>query len=62
MTRLALIASAILIAPSAMAQVTDHSAHEGHTPPAEQAPAKPAEDHSQMDHSQMDHAKMDHAA
>ncbi len=58
MTRLALIASAILIAPSAMAQVTDHSAHEGHTPPAEQAPAKPAEDHSQMDHSKMDHGQM----
>lgn len=67
MTRLALIASAILIAPSAMAQVTDHSAHEGHTPPAEQTPAKPAEDHSahagheQMDHSKMDHGQMNHA-
>ena len=62
MTRLALIASAILIAPSAMAQVTDHSAHEGHTPPAEQTPTKPtpkpAEDHSQMDHSKMDHGQM----
>jgi len=57
MTRLALIASAILLAPSAMAQVTDHSIHEGHAP-AEQPPAKPAEDHSQMDHSKMDHGQM----
>lgn len=67
MTRLALIASAILIAPSAMAQVTDHSTHEGHAPPAEQTPAKPAEtkpaeDHSQMDHSKMDHGQMDHSS
>ena len=59
MTRLALIASAILIAPSAMAQVTDHSAHEGHAP-AEQPAAPKPEDHSTMDHSQMDHSKMDH--
>lgn len=58
-----LIASAILIAPSAMAQVTDHSAHEGHTPETEQAATPPAEDHSVhtgMDHSQMDHSQMDH--
>ena len=61
MTRLALIASAILIAPSAMAQVTDHSAHEGHAP-AEQPAAPKPEDHSTMDHSQMDHSKMDHGA
>ncbi len=65
MTRLAMIASAILIAPSAMAQVTDHSAHEDHKPPAAQTPAKPADDHSdhaQLDHSQMDHGMMDHSA
>ena len=54
MTRLALIASAILIAPSAMAQVTDHSAHEGHAQ-AEQPPTPKPEDHSTMDHSKMDH-------
>jgi len=59
MTRFALIASAILIAPSAMAQVTDHSAHEGQKP-TEQPAAKP-EDHSTMDHSKMDHAQMDHS-
>lgn len=65
MTRLAMIASAILIAPSAMAQVTDHSAHEDHKPPAAQTPAKPADDHSdhaQLDHPQMDHGMMDHSA
>ena len=62
MTRYALIASAILIAPSAMAQVTDHSAHEGHTPPADQKPAEDHSAHGQMDHSQMDHSKMDHSA
>ncbi len=73
MKHISLIASAILIAPSAMAQATDHSAHEGHTAPAERqsAPAAdhsqheqkatPAEDHSKMDHSKMDHGDMDHS-
>jgi hypothetical protein len=65
MKHIAMIASAILIAPHAMAQ--DHSDHEGHAPAAEQPPA---EDHSQhgdhaqhgdMDHSKMDHSKMDHS-
>lgn len=72
MKHISLIASAILIAPSAMAQATDHSAHEGHAPLAEQQSTPtpdhsqhqqettPAEDHSKMDHSQMDHSKMDH--
>jgi hypothetical protein len=60
MTRYALIASAILIAPSAMAQVTDHSSHEDHTPPADQKPAEDHSAHGQMDHSQMDHSNMDH--
>lgn len=58
MTRIALIASAILLAPSAMAQATDHSQHAGHT--AEQPPAKKPADHSP--HAGMDHANMDHSA
>jgi len=64
MTRIALIASAILLAPSAMAQATDHSQHTGHPAPSEQPPATKTEDHSGhdgMDHSKMDHSKMDHA-
>lgn len=63
MTRLALIASAILLAPSAMAQVTDHSQHAGHATPAEQPPTDKPEDHSAhagMDHSKMDHSGMQH--
>ena len=60
MTRIALIASAILFAPSAMAQTTDHSQHAGHA--AEQPPSETkTEDHSAhagMDHSQMDHSAM----
>jgi hypothetical protein len=69
MTRYALIASAILIAPAAMAQVTAPSVHDGHTSP-------PPEDHSQhgaatpadaapQDHSGdhgADHSTMDHSA
>ncbi len=62
MRHFALIATAILAAPYALAQ-QDHTNHAGHTPAAEQPPA---EDHSQhgQDHSGhrgMDHATMDHA-
>lgn len=39
MSRLFLIASAILLAPSAMAQEHDHSNHQGHDSPATQQPA-----------------------
>lgn len=78
MRHIALIASAILIAPSApslqaTAQEHDHSNHE--QPPAPQQPApKPAEDpsahadhtahagHAGMDHAGMDHGGMDHSA
>ncbi|HEV7691199.1 MAG TPA: hypothetical protein VGO52_10265 [Hyphomonadaceae bacterium] len=73
MMKPALIASAIILVPSAMApsamaqQQPDHSGHEGHEMPAmpQQAPPqKPADEHaghdmSQMDHSQMDHGEMD---
>jgi hypothetical protein len=63
MTRLAMIASVILAAPSAMAQAADHSEHEQHqqptAPTAQQPPAE--HDHSQMDHSQMNHMAMDHS-
>ena len=62
MSRYALIASAVILAPSAMAQTTDHSAHAGHTAPAETQPTtKPDEkdadqggmkDMPGMDHSQ----------
>jgi hypothetical protein len=44
MSRTILIASAILLAPSAMAQEQDHSAHEGHATTTTQQP--PAQDHS----------------
>lgn len=54
MKHIALIASAILIAPHAMAQEHDHSNH-GEQPPA---PQQPAEDHS----AHADHATMDHGA
>ena len=61
MTRLALIASAILLAPSAMAQATDHSAHADHSASAE-PPQPPATDahagHESMDDMPgMDHSK-----
>jgi len=53
MPRLSLIASAILLAPSAMAQDHTHTGHASQQPPTETA--KPAEDHSQhsdhRDHS-----------
>ncbi len=73
MSRLALLASAILFAPSAMAQVTDHSAHADHPAKAgTQQPATPADAHPGhetmddmpgMDHSQGamgDHAMDQH--
>lgn len=70
MKHIALIASAILIAPHAlqrpaMAHEQDHSGHEDHTPAAEQPPTQ--EDHSQhgpdhTTHEGMDHSGMDHAA
>jgi len=69
MMKPALIASAVILAPSAMAQQTDHSAHE--TPQAAPRQAPPAQDHSQHvdpqkpgdghDMNQMDHSKMDHS-
>lgn len=48
MSRLMLIASAILLAPSAMAQEHDHSKHQDHAAPVVQPPAEqtPATDHS----------------
>jgi hypothetical protein len=72
MTRLALIASAILIAPSAMAQVADHPAHEGHTPATTQPPpddhsqrgqpdGQPAKPEDHTSHDAMDHPQMDHS-
>ncbi len=62
MTRQLLIASAILIAPSAMAQEHEHSDHVAQPPAQEhsQHDQPPAEDHSGhagMDHSQMDHGQ-----
>jgi hypothetical protein len=75
MKKLTLIASAILLAPSAMAQATDHSSHQ--PPPAtqqttpedhdhsqiqkaqEKPPADGHDQHGEVDHSQMDHSKMD---
>lgn len=69
MKHIAMIASAILIAPHALAQEHDHSTHENQPPAAEQPPAT-SEDHSQhmqdhsghsgMNHSGMDHTGMDH--
>jgi len=62
MKYLALIATAILAAPNALAQEQDHSAHQQQAP----QPQPPAEDHSGhaghagMDHSKMDHSGMDH--
>lgn len=53
-----LIASAILIAPSAIAQAADHSAHEVHTSAIEQPPAEDHSVHEGMDHSKMDHTGM----
>ena len=44
MSRTLLVASAILLAPSALAQEQDHSGHAGHTAPAQTHP--PAEDHT----------------
>lgn len=76
MSRIALIASAILLAPSAIAQEHDHTDHAPQQPSAETA--KPADDHSQHgDHAEhaghgataspaghggMNHDQMDHGA
>lgn len=69
MKHASLIASAILLAPSAMAQATDHTMHmpapaqppaEDHSSHGQQPDAPKPEDHSTMDHSTMDHSKMDH--
>ena len=63
MKRPTLIASAILIAPSAMAQATDHSDHKDHVATPAQPPAEDHSGHEGMDHSKMDHtgmAGMDH--
>ena len=57
MTRYALIASAIILAPSAIAQSTDHSAHAGHPAPAERQPTTTEADHAGMD----DMPGMDHS-
>jgi len=57
MRHIALIASAILAAPHALAQEHDHSGHTEQSPAPQQQP--PAEDHS--GHSGMDHAAMDHS-
>jgi hypothetical protein len=58
MKHIALIASAILAAPYALAQEQDHSAHQQQ--PAPQTP--PAEDHAgHAGHEGMDHSKMDHS-
>jgi hypothetical protein len=57
MMKLTMIASAILLAPSAMAQEHDHpdQLQRQATPPTDQHA-----DHQSVDHSQMDHSKMDH--
>jgi hypothetical protein len=65
MKKLTLIASAILLAPYAMAQEHDHSEHEQHDqgpPPVEEHDHSDhgGMDHSKLDHSQMDHSEMDH--
>lgn len=60
MSRLVLIASAILFAPSAMAQATDHSAHADHQSPAQTQPTTPADEHAGHD-SMNDMPGMDHA-
>ena len=57
MTRYALIASAIILAPSAMAQATDHSSHDhsahtDHPAPVETPPTDVHADHEGMDHPQ----------
>jgi hypothetical protein len=76
MMKPALIASAIILAPSAltpsaMAQQADHSAHEGHEmPQATPQQAPPAHDHSQHvdpqkpadEHADHDMSQMDHSA
>jgi hypothetical protein len=58
MKPIALIASAILLAPSAIAQTTDHSAHTNHGAPAAQPPAQ--DQAAEMDHAGMDHSGMQH--
>lgn len=62
-TRFTLIASAILLAPPALAQTpdhpVDHSEHEQHPQPQQQ-PADPPAGRVEMDHSKIDHSKMDH--
>lgn len=57
MSRLALIASAIALAPSAVAQETDHAAHAGHSMPAE--PSAKTPDAAQPEGGHHDH--MTHA-
>ncbi len=59
MSRYALIASAVILTPSAMAQTTDHSAHAGHTAPVEtQATSEThAGDNSMDDMPGMDHSQ-----
>jgi hypothetical protein len=65
MRHIALIASAILAAPHALAQEQDHSGHTQQQAPQGQPPA---EDHAGhvghegMNHSTMDHSGMDHGA
>ena len=58
-SRLALIASAIILAPSAMAQATDHSAHADHQPPATTQSAPTPDAHAGHD-SMADMPGMDH--
>lgn len=70
MKHVSLIASAILLAPSAMAQATDHTMHmpapaqppaEDHAGHGQQPDAPKPEDHSAMDQATMDHSTMDHS-
>jgi hypothetical protein len=58
MMKTTLVASAILLSPSAMAQQTDHSAHD-HSEQA--APQKPADPHSGHDMAGRDMTGMDHS-
>lgn len=68
MKHIALIASAILAAPHALAQEHDHTTHEQQPAPQAQPPAEdhdqhgnPETGHDGMDHSKMDHSTMDHS-
>ena len=70
MRHIALIASAILAAPYALAQEQDHSTHEQQDTPQTQPPGEDhaghtgheGMDHSKMDHAGMNHGQMDHGA